>query len=861
MGATHLRTESVLGQIAVLLALVLLAVSMAGAAQADVPEPLMQMTFDEGFDNAGTIGGEARVEVYAENEGPFLTPGPWGDCLDLTAASRFGGTLGEQTPAGCALLFSSPELDSLRSFTVALWMRPTTEVRAVSSRLLTKFGSWEILYSGGRPNFLAVSGEEKHGYRFPASASGRAGSWMFVAASIDVNAGQIRLSLGDRDFGLREPTVLELTHKPAQSDGDLQIGNFNGIRPFKGWIDDLRIYDVALTPEQVAEILEEDVANWFGGRMVYEYGVPSVKEDRFEPKQSAIFLSSRWQGRKKDETFAMLRDFHVSHLHWVYGSDPEYIRQVRELGVFYQAAVNGLCAWNVATPEPSARDDTTGRQQDLDGSKVIMPHMAKWSPQHPRWMGCSNNPDFRKLFWEETAQLVAGGVDSIHVDDWEMTLNGAQRGDSCFCPACIAGFREYLRRTLSHEELRELGIEDVAAFDYRSYLKTQCGIENAKQYKARFRELPLTPHFLEFQRQGLRDFCAAFRRHLDTRSAEKYIPVSVNLHFGKRGPDDTYRGAYCVDRLDFLVGEASLDMQNAIDYIQPCKLAEAFGITQVMQTKPITLAPAQAALATTYALGQWFRVPWDLYMGNDPTGHPAPRYMGTREDWGHLYDFVHENPQLFDGYQAVATVGVLFNADEAPYDPVRSACQRLAEQQAPFRLIAAAAKSNRIPVDAELLNSLRYLIELSSMDSYCEEDRETIQAAKGSRRIRFLSRDDDVLTVLENAGLPCLRVEGPRNVYALVRVKADAEQPSAVIHVVNWNVLPDGSGPDPFEYVTLSLSPAERWGKSLRVKYYRPAAEQAVELQPEVHRDLLRITIPWLETWGVVELRPRGSKG
>jgi hypothetical protein len=164
-----------------------------------------------------------------------------------------------------------------------------------------------------------------------------------------------------------------------------------------------------------------------------------------------------------------------------------------------------------------------------------------------------------------------------------------------------------------------------------------------------------------------------------------YIPVSVNLQFYRRGPGETFGGAYCVDRLDFLVGEASPGMQSANDYIQPCKVAEAFGVAQVMQCKPATLAPARAALATTYALGQWFRVPWDLYMGNDPTGQPAPRYMGTREDWGRFYDFIHDHPQLFDGYETAAVVGVLFNADEAPYEPVRRICQRLAEQQIAFR--------------------------------------------------------------------------------------------------------------------------------------------------------------------------------
>ncbi|MBM4079127.1 MAG: hypothetical protein FJ278_05450, partial [Planctomycetes bacterium] len=61
-------------------------VIMATAA-GQAPAPLVELRFDEGFLNSGTLGGAANVQVYAEGEGPYLTPGPWGDCLDLTAAS------------------------------------------------------------------------------------------------------------------------------------------------------------------------------------------------------------------------------------------------------------------------------------------------------------------------------------------------------------------------------------------------------------------------------------------------------------------------------------------------------------------------------------------------------------------------------------------------------------------------------------------------------------------------------------------------------------------------------------------------------------------------------------------------------
>jgi hypothetical protein len=119
---------------------------------------LLDLKFDAGFANTGALGGEAKIKVYAEGERPYLIPGPWGDCLDLTAASRFGGTIEQKAPAGSAVFFSDGALNSLTNFTIAFWLRAPDGKLDVSSRLLTKSGSWEVLYGRGRVVLLAVEG-------------------------------------------------------------------------------------------------------------------------------------------------------------------------------------------------------------------------------------------------------------------------------------------------------------------------------------------------------------------------------------------------------------------------------------------------------------------------------------------------------------------------------------------------------------------------------------------------------------------------------------------------------------------------------------------------------------------------------
>jgi len=80
----------------------------------------------------------------------------------------------------------------------------------------------------------------------------------------------------------------------------------------------------------------------------------------------------------------------------------------------------------------------------------------------------------------------------------------------------------------------------------------------------------------------------------------------------------------------------------------------------------------------------------------------------------------------------------------------------------------------------------------------------------------------------DRAGEKLLRLEAPTDVYAFLRVKPN----SAVVHL---------------------LGPA-RWGESLRVKYYQPGQSAGTELTPEPHARMFRITVPKLETWGIVEI-------
>jgi len=291
------------------------------------------------------------------------------------------------------------------------------------------------------------------------------------------------------------------------------------------------------------------------------------------------------------------------------------------------------------------------------------------------------------------------------------------------------------------------------------------------------------------------------------------------------------------------------EYQTAAAYLFGAQIADASELTQVVSPIPRSTARTRAAIATTYALGQPHLVPWDLYMGSDATGI-QPRYFGTREQYGDLYDFVHEHRALLDALSPASEIGVLINGDAPGAYPAY--CIRLAALQLPFRIVLGASRYARVPVSADGLRGLRLLIELSPAATFCKEDQATLDAARATGLIRFAPATADMAALSRLLELELLRLEGPGNLYAFPRV--NRERRSAAIHVVNWNLGdPAAERAETYGSVTLALLHPERWGAVAKAVWHTPG-EPPVALTPERHADCIRLLLPHVATWGFVEL-------
>lgn len=814
--------------------------------QAQTAPPIIDLPLAGDLANRGSLGGAAAFVEYAEGEGPLWDACPLGGCLDLTRASRHGGALGADTgPAGGAVVFPGDQLANLDCFTVVVWARQNPTKEGVSSRLAMTETGWDLLPTTGGVALSFLGENEKKttaSLAIPPFERGRVPAltdWRFTAVAVDPNtvSGCLGGLTGDVVPFREAPRPGPL--QPAW--GNLIIGNLMGIRPFNGWMARFRIYDRALSMEEMSAIAAADRADAAQAGMA----VLQPRPDADRPlilKRSAIPFSTRWQ---RPEALAVMESFHATDCLWVYGNKPDYIAAVQAAGLRYQGAMHGLQGLKKATPEKAAAGDASGRHEDLDGNKNMPSWMVTFKPPH--YTGCCNQPAFRDIFFADAKAYVDLGVDMIHVDDSAMNASWVNHGGVCFCPSCRAGFREFLRRTRTADELRDLGIPDIDTFDYREHLHTH-GIPDAATYRKEFKKLPLTPDFVAFQTESTRAFYRELRTQLDAWSPNKRIPVSVNELLPLPVSDHNGRLVHA-DIVDFYHGEA-YDRTFAVN-LTAGKTAEAIGLQHVSTPVLQGVADGARALALAYALGQFQLVPWDVYMGSDETGS-VPRYNGTHADFGAYYDLIHAQPQLFDTARPLASVGVLVNADVEDTPHVTQFCERLAARQIPFELLVTATRQSRIPLREADLRGLRALITLSPVETLAADDRACLDRVLADRRLRLVDPAADLDAILAARGLDPIRLEGPPGVYLFPR---QAEDGTVLIHVVNWNISADPSRAEAYSFVTVNL---RRWGAIRRATYWQPGAEPT-ELTPEVHADSVRLTLPKLQTWGIVEMAPAGK--
>ena len=158
---------------------------------------------------------------------------------------------------------------------------------------------------------------------------------------------------------------------------------------------------------------------------------------------------------------------------------------------------------------------------DIDGNKI------KWGPTDLYWQ-CTNNPIWREDLVEVAKRSIDWGADGIAIDEWPGTSDSLHEPyNGCFCEHCMRGFREYLKKKYSLDELTSFGIEDIDSLDYGRFIREKY----LAQYRSDRWETPLFLDFQGYQMRNITDFWHEFiielKEHAGAQGKRVYFSANT----------------------------------------------------------------------------------------------------------------------------------------------------------------------------------------------------------------------------------------------------------------------------------------------------------------------------------------------
>jgi len=235
--------------------------------------PVAHWRFDEGAGtvatNIGSLGTDFNGELVYMDYTNWVTPGvPVPDNPDPNWALYFSGV---DDYVNVPDFNSAPGGFTTDSATLTAWVkRDGDQVDFAGIVICTRYGSnWNdsVIIAGlsvgaewDEPvstNKLKYHWEEDVGWNIPTELLIPDNQWTFCAVSVrPTNASVYMMPLG----GAMQSTVVDQEHVETTFDQPINIGqdrrDFDDARRWKGWIDDVQIYDYALTDEEIAYAAE-----------------------------------------------------------------------------------------------------------------------------------------------------------------------------------------------------------------------------------------------------------------------------------------------------------------------------------------------------------------------------------------------------------------------------------------------------------------------------------------------------------------------------------------------------------------------------------------------------------------------------
>jgi len=533
------------------------------------------------------------------------------------------------------------------------------------------------------------------------------------------------------------------------------------------------------------------------------------------------------------------------------------VKEAHALGIRYLPGAAFRTAFaQMIDYEPNFEDAIC---RSLEGKPILVPWL--WDHEHkghPAYWFCTNSPAYRDYLKHQMKNAFLIDVEGLHIDDYAGTSGTRWAGGGCFCRHCVAAFREHLKENVPREKLAELGIESLDAFDYGQFLRDS-GV-TAEQYKREAawhpERLPLSHEYENFQRRRSTEWVAQYRRWAEEQAGHR---LALCVNSGVSGGDSLLIAPF----VTFFSGEVGHEAESGQVSPKPVwsfKLGDAVGRPVACtgagwdwafvneQNKP---GLVRTWIAQAYAFGHQFMPPVHQWCYTKEKG--SHWYDAPPEELAYVCRFVRENAGLFDGYDAVAHVGLLYSnaASRRWQQQAADACAELVLMNVPFRLVLAGDDQMDARLESEDLKDLKALVVSEPL--YLDADQQAV--LDGAKDVTVEWKEGD----WASDSLPrYVTVEGASNVTAVPRAESGDVSAPFVCHLVNRNyVLESDSMAVQRDFAVIlsdSLFGAGIAGATLHAPRNAPVTLKAERVDAGT-----RIIVPELDLWAVLELERAGT--
>ncbi|HJN14544.1 MAG TPA: hypothetical protein QGH10_03585 [Armatimonadota bacterium] len=475
---------------------------------------------------------------------------------------------------------------------------------------------------------------------------------------------------------------------------------------------------------------------------------------------------------------------------------------------------------------------------------------------HLPYQFCTNSPSLRAYLKLQVQEAMAVEPDMLHIDAIAASHMTQWRG-GCFCRWCVDGFRAFLHTPEHADALRQAGIDDLEAFDYGALLRGR-GL-TVDDYRAQLTRwpptLPLAQEYLTFHHLSARKMLDELRVEAE-RLAGRPIPISTSTQLREARDWWSYPVAdHFTIEASFQAAERKVPTLPIFRY----RLADALD-RRIMSTGvpqwDLTLVRdenrpglVRTWIAQAYAFGHHFMAPHSMWCG----AGEKTRYESKPGDCDDLYRFVSAYRELFDGYEPVAHVGVLYSngAFRRWRREVREAGVTLTQENVPWRFVVAGDEWMPRKLAAADLEGLQALVVADP--TFLDPEQQAVVDAFGDGVVNWADRERlEALVPRE------ISVRGADGVMVLPR----ANPPGApVLHLLNTTYLPDSDSMRAKRSFTLAVADRLFDAETSRATLIAPGSEPT-ELTARRVDGGAEIDIPVLDLWAVLRLGPsEGTPG